>query len=427
MNAKHSLSLRMKVTILGTLVLICIAAGLTVVSILNVDQFFVKDMPNAISFRVKNAENPENIITVTPYSESASYTTVPIDSYNIASSVDKINAAVSDPESLDNLTVAMTTYSIKTRNHFAYISIMIMTVLMIAGAVLIYFITGKALKPVNELSRKIQIIDENNLSDELVCPSSTREIQQLTYSFNQMTKKLAHAFASQKYFASAAAHELKTPLSCIQTTIDVLQMDEHPENSDYRETITITKRNTERLIALVDSLLEMNSQNHEDMHESIVIESVVQAVIRDLMPQIKKKNLSVSVSCSGKMTGNKMLIGRALSNLVENAIKYTPSSGSISISDNTDGQVLMIHIADTGGGIPDKDKAHIFEPFYRVDESRSRSIAGSGLGLSIVQTIAQKHNGAVSVHDHTPCGTVFTLSFPVNELNSCASVCDVHR
>lgn len=220
---------------------------------------------------------------------------------------------------------------------------------------------------------------------------------------------------AQRNFSSAAAHELKTPLACIATNIDVLELDDNPNLEDYKETIEVAKRNTSRLMELVDDLLEMrgNDQNAQE-DETISLSEIFDEIVEELADDVAEKDIDVNIECNhDEIFGNRPLLYRAFYNLVENAVKYNQVGGRIDISSHmTLGDKVIVSVEDTGVGIPQSELKHIFEPFYRVDKSRSRRIGGSGVGLSIVENVIERHNGTVLVRSNEDAGTCFEVVLP---------------
>ncbi|MFE9279232.1 HAMP domain-containing sensor histidine kinase [Paenibacillus glucanolyticus] len=303
----------------------------------------------------------------------------------------------------------------KAKQDFAARSIIWMMLIMIIGIGMVYFILGKALKPMTTLNTMIKGINEHNLSTKIII-SSKDEVGSLAESFNIMLDRLNRSFENQKQFAANAAHELKTPLTTIKAGIQVLKMDEAPSVNDYKENIDITEQSTERLIKVVDDLLNLNSTKNEHFADEIALQEVIEDILNELSIFIDERNIAVSFeNCEHTFIGNKSLIHRALYNLIENAVKYNGSGGRIQINSEMIETVILIHISDTGMGIADDELPNIFEPFYRVDKSRSREIAGSGLGLAIVKSIVEKHKGQVRVRSEQGVGTTFSLQFSSND------------
>jgi signal transduction histidine kinase len=227
-----------------------------------------------------------------------------------------------------------------------------------------------------------------------------------------MLERLSTSFAVQKNFASNAAHELRTPLATIKAGIQVLELDEEPTSMDYKEAIEIAKESNERLIQIVDNLLLLTKENKDGFEAQVPIEGLLTEVQRELLPLSEKSGVTLAVrNAKGVLKGNKTLLYRAFYNLVENGMKYCQSGSVIVIESNEDDKKVRITVSDNGPGIPPESISHIFEAFYRVDKSRSRAIGGSGLGLSIVKGIVEKHRGTIGVESTLGKGTLFTLEF----------------
>lgn len=298
---------------------------------------------------------------------------------------------------------------------FTYAILAYMLIMIALGTCASYFIAGKALKPVADLSKSIENIDENNLFQQLERFDTNDEVARLSVSFNKMIKKLERAFIHQKQFAANAAHELKTPLANITANIEVLQLDENPTIQEYKEVLEDTLANTQRLSNLVYDLLKMNSVLNTDNCESFDVKEMFDDIILSLPESSKAKNVRIINNISDIMLfGEKVLLQRAFFNLLENAVKYNKMGGEVVIKAALEDGFVTVNIKDTGIGIPMKDKENIFEPFYRVDTSRSRELGGSGLGLSIVKSIIEKHNGKIYIESEIGIYSKVTVILPKN-------------
>ncbi|HCL01969.1 MAG TPA: two-component sensor histidine kinase [Lachnoclostridium phytofermentans] len=296
------------------------------------------------------------------------------------------------------------------RTHFLYQSILYMVLIVAIGGGLTYYITGKALMPLRVLSHQMKNRTVHNLSEDLPVPEIHDEIADLTISFNQMSGKLEEAFAMQKRFSQSAAHELRTPLTVLKTKVDVFKMKKEHTSEEYNNLLSVITTHTNRLSELVKDLLDLTNMDDLNCDEQIELNALLQDVVEELIPLTKEKNISIIVNGTSKsIVGNKSLLHRAFYNLVENAIKYNTENGTvdISIGDATDHAVVTI--TDTGIGIPKELEELIFEPFFRVDKSRSRQMGGAGLGLSTVKTIIEKHNGVISVSKNETTGSRFII------------------
>ena len=230
-------------------------------------------------------------------------------------------------------------------------------------------------------------------------------------SFNHMMDNVSASFERQQRFSASAAHELKTPLATMLVNLDVLDMEEKASAAQMERVLSIVRTNTERMIRLVDNLFQLTTEKSSEMCEEVPVDEMFAEILEELSAQLNTKHLSVSLSSlSGiKLTGNRTMLYRAMSNLVENAAKYNRENGSIFISASQQQEDVIIKIADTGIGIPKEECERIFEPFYRVDQSRSRSIGGAGLGLALVKDIVEKHRGTIQVHSRAGQGSEFIL------------------
>lgn len=296
------------------------------------------------------------------------------------------------------------------RDQFQYQSILYMALVIIVGGGLTYYMTGKALKPLQELSSQMKNRTVHNLSEELEVPQSHDELADLTLSFNQMSQKLDKAFAMQKRFSQSAAHELRTPLTVLKTKVDVFKKKEEHSPEEYNKLLAVISSHTDRLADLVTDLLGLANMDALECEEEIQLQPLLSQVVKELIPLADEKNITITLEGFSKIIiGNKSLLHRGFYNLVENAIKYNVTNGNINIVIERFNQQDLITVSDTGIGIPDELQNLIFEPFYRVDKSRSRQMGGAGLGLAITKTIIEKHNGSITVLSNQKGGTDFQV------------------
>lgn len=302
--------------------------------------------------------------------------------------------------------------NIKAGNFKRY-SYIYMIALILFGAFLIYYILKKEFASLKKLSDEMTLINENKLSHKITGFDNGDELTLFANSFNTMLNRLDKAFESQKRFSVDASHELKTPLTVLKTNLDVLNLIENPSEEDYKYTISIFKKQTERMIDLVDSLFLTAFQKDYDLNDTIIIDNIISNVILDLDEKIIEKNISIDVTKSNIVTkGNRIMLTHAISNVVRNAINYNKLNGNIYITFEKMEKNYIIKIADTGIGIP-KDKANlIFEPFFRVDESRSRKSSGAGLGLAITKEVIHRHGGKISYTPNEDGGSIFEITLP---------------
>lgn len=318
----------------------------------------------------------------------------------------------------DRLPIALTpivpSHSSKlARDNFLYASIFYMLTIVLAGGVITYYISEKALKPLSKLSEQMKSLTVHNLCEDLFVPESNDEIAELTQSFNQMSNKLDNAFAMQKRFSASAAHELRTPLTVLKTKIDVFNKKEDRTNEEYVNLITVFSANTNRLSDLVRDLLSLTNILEVDLNDKIVLSTVFKEIIDEVTPLLSDKSITLSLFDNTNqriLYGSKNLLHRAFYNVVENAIKYNVENGTVEISLHIQEDKNIIFIKDSGISIPHEIKNLIFEPFFRVDKSRNRKIAGSGLGLSTACTILDKHRGEITVLDNPSGGSIFKIT-----------------
>ncbi len=293
---------------------------------------------------------------------------------------------------------------------FRSVNFIFMGILIIIGAAAAYFITGKTLSPVGNLSTKMKDIDENSLFTRIESANMSPEIKSMTDSFNHMLERLEIAFQTQKSFAAAAAHELKTPLCCISTNIDILQLEETPTIEEYQNTLEIIKRNTDRLMALSEELLDMNRSFKDNT--DISLSCLMEDILRELYVLTDEKNISVHINGNAVLNCSLNAAYRIFYNLIENSIKYTPENGSVSIDITSENGCTAVSVTDTGIGILQEEIPFIFDPFYRVDKSRNRKAGGAGLGLSIVKDLVEKSGGKITVTSKPGEGSCFQVSYP---------------
>ncbi len=394
------MTLRMRLTLFTILLLTCVAIVFTLSSMYNANLSFVVPYitSTAQDFPIQPDGQSQEMIPEVDVSSAA---------FN--------EVAVPDSEDFtpDESGVTYSLIAAST-SQFNNTSLFIMLGVIAGGGLLTYFLLGRALGPVRDLSKEIQGITENELSERVAESDRNDEIGQLARSFNTMLERLDKAFSDQKRFSSDAAHELKTPLAAIKTNIDVLQLDDDPTSSEYKETIEVVKKQTGRMIRLVDDLFTMSAQRDYDFNDTIFFDDMFHDIISQLKPRIVEKNLSVDITgCNHTTKGNCVMLTRAFSNLIENAIKYNVDGGSIDVSMAQDGHRYIIKVADSGIGIPEEKQKHIFKPFYRADHSRSRKAGGAGLGLAIAKDIIDRHGGTIDVSSVEKGGSIFTVTLPI--------------
>lgn len=292
-------------------------------------------------------------------------------------------------------------------------SLLVSILSALLGGVATYFICGRALKPLRAFSAQIEKVQAQNLSDARMEENGVRELNQLSISYNRMLERLSDAFEVQRQFTANAAHELRTPLSVIQVQLDLYHSAGHPDNDESTEQIIkmVTEQN-ERLGRMVKTLLDMSELQTVARNEKIALNALVEEVLADLDPLAREKNIELSGKCENlTMEGSDILIYRLVYNLVENAIKYNQAGGQVTVTAAGKDRHIYLAVTDTGNGIPQELRERIFEPFFRVDKSRSRALGGVGLGLALVREIVRVHDGSISVRDNPAGGTVFEVVF----------------
>lgn len=281
------------------------------------------------------------------------------------------------------------------------------------GGVVTYFICGRALKPLNEFSKKIEEVQAQNLADSEIEENDVKELNQLSVSYNKMLKRLSEAFETQRQFTANAAHELRTPLAVMQVQLDVYNSSEHPDNDACAtQTIQMVTEQNERLSKMVKTLLDMSELQTVARDDEIALDALVEEVLADLEPLAQEKHIQLMQTCEPvSMMGSDILIYRLVYNLVENAIKYNRIDGTVTVSVTEENERTCIRVEDTGNGIPEELKVRVFDPFFRVDKSRSRALGGVGLGLALVHEIVRVHDGEITIKDNKAGGTTFEVRF----------------
>ena len=286
---------------------------------------------------------------------------------------------------------------------------------MLLSGVLTYFVSGRALKPLRSFASQVEQVQLNNLADMRIDEDVIPEFQQLSRSFNQMLERLNNAFAAQRQFTGNAAHELRTPLTLMQAQLDLFSS-EHPDvPPEIAEFLALLREQTERLTRLTKTLLEMSNLRQVARNEQIQLAPMIEEIFTDLAPLVEKRGITLEADGDGVMTGSDALIYRLIFNLTENAVKYNRPGGSVRVCVTQEPEKLLIRVSDTGCGIPEKYQQSIFQPFFRVDKSRSREYGGAGLGLSLVWEIANLHGGSVWVEESSDKGTTIAVELPTQQ------------
>lgn len=290
-------------------------------------------------------------------------------------------------------------------------SLIISAVLALLGGVATYFISGHALRPIRELSDKIEKVQAQNLADSRIEENQVKELNQLSVSYNRMLERLSDAFEIQRQFTANAAHELRTPLALMQVQLDLYHSNSHPDNdADTVQMIKMVTEQNDRLNKMVKTLLDMSELQTVGRDDEIILDALVDEVLEDLEPLAEGKNIRLIGKCKDiTMVGSDILIYRLVYNLVENAIKYNHSGGQVTVTADRKEKHVYLSVEDTGAGIPEELKERVFEPFFRVDKSRSRELGGVGLGLALVREIVRVHDGSITVKSNPSGGTIFEV------------------
>ena len=292
-------------------------------------------------------------------------------------------------------------------------SLIITVLLALLGGVVTYFISGHALRPIREFSDKIEEVQAQNLSDSRIEENNVKELNQLGISYNKMLERLSDAFEIQRQFTANAAHELRTPLALMQVQLDLYHSTQHPgSDADTVQMIKMLTEQNDRLVKMVKTLLDMSELQTVGRDEKIILNDLVDEVLEDLEPLAQEKNIKLIGKYKNiTMIGSDILIYRLVYNLVENAIKYNHSDGQVTVNASKKQKHIYLSVEDTGSGIPKELRERVFEPFFRVDKSRSRELGGVGLGLALVHEIVRVHDGSISIKSNPAGGTIFEVIF----------------
>ena len=379
------MSLQWRLTIITTLLIAMICGSLTIFIYKN-GVYYIDSLQNTVDAKSEdnNEKNPDEI-----------YISIPDEEWN--------NFAKN--------------FSIQVYNNkadYKKSSLLFSTLLSLLGGVITFFISGHALKPLCDFSKKIEEVQAQNLSNSRIEENNFSELNQLSVSYNKMLERLSEAFKLQRQFTANAAHELRTPLAVMQLQIDLYNSSKHPDNdTSAQQTISMITEQTERLSKMVRTLLDMSELQTIARDEEIAIAALVEEVLADLEPLAQEKGINLIEKCDNVLLmGSDILIYRLVYNLVENAIKYNFSGGTVTVTATQQNSQLHLTVEDTGNGIPEELKERIFEPFFRLDKSRSRELGGVGLGLALVREIVRVHNGSILVKNNTNSGTTFEVIFP---------------
>ena len=292
-------------------------------------------------------------------------------------------------------------------------SLIITVLLALLGGVVTYFISGHALRPIREFSDKIEEVQAQNLSDSRIEENNVKELNQLGISYNKMLERLSDAFEIQRQFTANAAHELRTPLALMQVQLDLYNSATHPGNdADTLQTIKMVTEQNDKLNRMVKTLLDMSELQSVGRDDKIILDAIVEEVLADLEPLAVEKNIKLIGKCEdATMIGSDILIYRLVYNLVENAIKYNHPLGQVTVTAYQRNKHVYVSVEDTGSGIPKELRERVFEPFFRVDKSRSRELGGVGLGLALVREIVRVHDGSICIKSGKTGGTIFEVTF----------------
>ena len=387
------LSFRLKITVIFSLSLIILTASLTVLSLMNVQQ----NISNPMQMNIMHVEGNADVMFIDTDGSVSNFPTInPPQIFNIS------------PEDIHDFYIPaelLQAQLITTQRDFRQYSLWVAVVVIVLGSLGAYWVAGVIVRPIKKLSMSVKAIEVDKLDVNLAIPKSHDEISQLTIAFNGMLDKLHRSFESKQLFAQNAAHELKTPLTIIRANLQALEMDDNPTAVDYEEVFAEVKNNTERMIGLVEGLLEMGKSLDES--DIIVFQGaeVFETIFCDLQDAVQSKQLKIQMVGNITIKGHKMLLSQAFSNLIHNAIRYNVDGGNIVVTMSQN----CITIEDTGIGIPSESLKQVFDPFYCVDKSRSKKLGGNGLGLAIAKNILDVHGMSIQAASEVGVGTLITI------------------
>lgn len=344
-------------------------------------------------------------------SQVAQVTTLAQSTSDIDNQMELQQPAMSLGESIESIERQQQIIDNFYRNSFLYM----LFIIMIGGSMM-YLFSKSILLPLAKLNDKIKNSTVSTLSDKLSVPNSDDEIAELTVSFNKMTDRIQEAFLFQQQFSGNVAHELRTPLTIMKTKIDVFEKRENHTPAEYKELILNQKNQLIRLSEIIQTLLEITNTDDVQGKEHFLVSDMIENILLDFSHMTAEKNICISLDLQNtEIYGNVDLLYRVFYNLIQNSIRYNMDNGSIYISAKQNQHHTTVQICDTGIGISAENRQRIFEPFFRVDKSRSRLMGGAGLGLSIVKNIIEKHHGTIGISDNKPQGTCFTVELPLYE------------
>ena len=384
------ISLQWRLTIITTL-LIAIICGCLTIFIYKNGVYYIDSLQNTVDAKSEN--NNEN---------------------NSRNNSDEIYIRIPD-EDWNNFAKNFSIQVYNNKADYKKNSLIFSTLLSLLGGVLTFFISGRALKPLCDFSKKIEEVQAQNLAASRIEENKVKELNQLSVSYNKMLERLSDAFEIQRQFTANAAHELRTPLSLMQVQLDLYNSTRHPDNdADTLQTIKMVTEQNGRLSKMVKTLLDMSELQTVGQDDKIMVDALVDEVLADLDPLAQEKNIKLTGKCKKiTMVGSDILIYRLVYNLVENAIKYNHSGGQVTVTAYRKEKHVYLSVEDTGNGIPEELRERVFEPFFRVDKSRSRELGGVGLGLALVREIVRVHDGSITVRSNPSGGTVFDVILPL--------------
>ena len=323
----------------------------------------------------------------------------------------------------DDFAAQFATKVYNSKSDYRNRSLLITVVVALIGGAVTFFVSGRALKPLKEFSETVEKVQAQNLADYTIEENRIAELDRLRTSYNKMLLRLSESFETQRQFTGNAAHELRTPLALIQAQLDLYHTTEHPESTAVaEETIQMVTEQNERLSKLVRTLLDMSELQTVARNDRIEIHSLIEEVLTDLEPLAQEKKVELIQKSQGAgakadeelfLTGSDILIYRMLYNLVENAIKYNRTDGTVTVSAKREKNEVVLTVSDTGNGIDEAFREQIFEPFFRVDKSRSRELGGVGLGLAMVREVVRVHDGTIEVYTNKHSGTTFEVKMGI--------------
>jgi heavy metal sensor kinase len=300
----------------------------------------------------------------------------------------------------------------------AFLLVVAVPVFIICGAVGGYWLSRRALSPVDRITEAARTIGVTNLSERLAVPATNDELQRLAETWNDMLQRLEIAVSQISQFTADASHELRTPVAIIRLAAENALRKRRSE-SEYRQALQKIQSESESMTQLIENLLFLARADVNRLSidlEMVDIRTLVETACLDLSPLAEEKSIALIQNVPGSplpVLGNYSALRRMLIILLDNAIKYTPAGGKVSVGLREHSGKAVLTVEDTGIGIPEEAQSRVFQRFFRVDSSRNKESGGYGLGLAIAQTIVNQHEASIELQSKSSGGCVFSIALRV--------------